>query len=227
MYYCSERIANWSGYRLFQAALKQAGWEHFPILQAELPEANGGQMSPQSAALALQELPAFKRLYRGTVIALVNADAGKLLRRCTPQTGLKGPTLALAHDADGKLQPYHPPHDGFFAWGFGYTIGFDANGFFILQGTDAPVERFRSMHFEQRPLPAPEDAPKSHKPTLYTDLATEQQFTCPMRAAEEETPCALRVEERQQTPDDFAYILEPLTRIFQAAIETDNPVHWC
>lgn len=228
MHYCRERIANWSGYRLFQAALKQAGWEHFPTLQAELPEHNGGHMSPQAAALALKELATFKRLYHGTVIALVNADTGELLRRYTPsQAGLKGSTLALAHDASGKLQPYHPPHDGFFAWGHGYTLGFDPTGFFILEGRDSVRERFRSLHFEQRPLPAPEGAPKNHNPTLYTDLATEQQFACPLRATDEETPCALRIEERQQTPADFAYILEPLTRIFQAAIETGNPVRWC
>ncbi len=229
MSYCRERIANWSGYRLFQAALAETGWEHFPTLQAELPELNGGQMSSQSAALALQELATFKRLYQGTVIALVNADTGKLLRRYTPaQTGLKGPTLALAPDpTSGQLKPHHPPHDGFFAWGHGYTMGFDTSGFFILQGLDSFRERFRSLHFEQRPLPVPEGMPKSHKPTLYTDLATEQQFACPMRATEEEAPCALRVEERQQTPEDFAYILGPLTRIFQAAIETNNPIRWC
>jgi hypothetical protein len=228
MNYGRERIANWSGYRLFQAALKQAGWEHFPTLQAELPETNGGHMSPHSAALALEELAAFRHLYQGTVIALVNADTGQLLRRCTPaDASLKGSTLALTHDASGKLQPYHPPHDGLFAWGFGYTMGFDPDGFFILEGRDGPTERFRSRHFEQRPLPALEGSPKSYMPTLYTDLASEQQCACPMRAIEADTPCALRVEERQQTPADFAYILGPLTRIFQAAIATGNPVRWC
>src|SRR5947207_404641 len=42
MDYASERIANWSGYRLFQEALGQAGWEFFPVLGAELPNTNGG-----------------------------------------------------------------------------------------------------------------------------------------------------------------------------------------
>jgi hypothetical protein len=38
----SVHVSNWTGYRLFQEALKAAGWQHFPTLQAYLPQSNGG-----------------------------------------------------------------------------------------------------------------------------------------------------------------------------------------
>ena len=30
MEFCQVRISNWGGYRSFQAALEEAGWDHFP-----------------------------------------------------------------------------------------------------------------------------------------------------------------------------------------------------
>src|SRR5262245_11667112 len=62
MDFASEHIANWSGYRLFQEALENAGWHRFRVLRAELPAANDGQTSPAQAARALDELKEFKQL---------------------------------------------------------------------------------------------------------------------------------------------------------------------
>jgi hypothetical protein len=41
MRYASE-IINWTGYRAFQQTLEAVGWDHFPVLRAELPNTNDG-----------------------------------------------------------------------------------------------------------------------------------------------------------------------------------------
>lgn len=62
MEYASEPISTWTGYRLFQQALGRVGWEQFPVLDHELPHANGGQTEAAMAALALRELDEFRRV---------------------------------------------------------------------------------------------------------------------------------------------------------------------
>jgi len=39
-------VSNWTGYRLFQEALKAARWRHSPTLRAYLPQGNGGRCPP-------------------------------------------------------------------------------------------------------------------------------------------------------------------------------------
>jgi hypothetical protein len=41
-----------------------------------------------------------------------------------------------------------------------------------------------------------------------------------------EHPPYLHVEVRRRTAADFAYILDPLRRIFAASLEIGNPVYW-
>src|SRR6187399_1624402 len=53
MDFVSTHISNWTGYRLFQAALEQIGWQHFPVLKAELPNSNGGLTPCAASAQAL------------------------------------------------------------------------------------------------------------------------------------------------------------------------------
>jgi hypothetical protein len=35
------------------------------------------------------------------------------------------------------------------------------------------------------------------------------------------------VEHREVVPRHFDYVVDPLIRVFQAAIQTGNPVRWC
>src|SRR5262245_19210109 len=74
MNYARVRISNWSGYRAFQQALAQTGWGHFPTLEVELPNSNGGFMSATSAAQALRELELFTDAELGSNIFLVNSE---------------------------------------------------------------------------------------------------------------------------------------------------------
>jgi hypothetical protein len=71
-------VSNWTGYRLFQEALKAAGWEHFPTLQAYLPENNGGELPAGEAPRALAELQRFSSGTRlGSYTYLADEETGE------------------------------------------------------------------------------------------------------------------------------------------------------
>ncbi|SMD21082.1 hypothetical protein [Kibdelosporangium aridum] len=118
-----ERVANWSAYRLFQTALKHVGWQHFPALKANLPEANGGQMPAAAAAVVLDELAYF------------NAQ---------PQVGEE--TRLVNEDTAATVMVYVPSYDGVVCQGPGYRSGVTPSGFF-LQVDGQP--KFRTARFEQ------------------------------------------------------------------------------
>lgn len=225
MDYASVRVSNWGGYRSFQQALAKAGWEHFSTLKAELPSANGGQMPPQAAAKALEELRYFRE----------HADLGENTFLVNRETG----------EVIGK---HIAAYDGVFTWsGKGrVNLGVDEHGFFIIDtSVEPPREVFRSLRFEQRLLES--ELTESHRggAVEYIDLDSGQR--CVYRAAvagkeipwpdgrttnhhgqvRHEYPHLLHVERRRVTADDFAYILEPLTEIFQASVAIGNPVIWC
>ncbi|MDG4799805.1 hypothetical protein [Micromonospora sp. WMMD980] len=61
----SEGVANWTGVRLFQQALRAAGANRFPTLTAALPDRNDGGLPADRAADALAELDAFAAPCRG------------------------------------------------------------------------------------------------------------------------------------------------------------------
>jgi hypothetical protein len=226
-----ERIANWAGYSLFLSALEQVGWDQFPTLHEELPQANGGEMSASAARVVLQELAIFKQRYQGRMTVLIHVETGKDIMQSVPSWA------------------------GSFIWTPFCEIGFDSQGLFIRTRDEPPRECFRSIHPEQRPWdPKNISAPTSEiiEPTgsvvlthvktgeqsvsrigsqqhrfIYTDLATGRQCICPKAVIDTQEPCTFQIEEREETAEDYQYILEPLTRIFQAAIETGNPVCWC
>jgi hypothetical protein len=40
-------------------------------------------------------------------------------------------------------------------------------------------------------------------------------------------PSSFQVEIRELLPISFDYIIQPLSRVFAASVETGNPVRWC
>lgn len=222
LHYARERISNWGGYRLFQEALGQAGWEHFPVLKAELPEHNGGSTAPEAAALALQELDYFEGDARlGSVAVLVDTDSGFVIFE------------------------YIRGYDGVFIMSgrSGLEAGVDPQGFFLREGNPPSRELFRARRFEQRLLGA--------RPLVgydgdveYIDTEGGQRFVGRLTVTGQEIawpdgrmeddrgrsrfeyPVRLHVEERQRSAADFAYIVEPLRAVFQAAVTVGNPVYW-
>jgi hypothetical protein len=91
-------VSNWTGYRLFQEALKAAMWRHFPTLRAYLPQINGGSLPARAAPRAPAEL-----------------------QRFTSQTRLGTYTYLVDEETGERLNDYVPAYQGVFIWMAGRT----------------------------------------------------------------------------------------------------------
>src|SRR5262249_11591067 len=131
MNYCWVHLANWAGYRLFQEALSETGWEHFPTLNAHLPNANEGTMAAQAAVVALRELETFKQIYHGTQTVLVSETTSEVER-----TSIKS-------------------YDGIFLFGPRYQVGFDSRGLFVREAAEPNPEPFPPPSLAPPPTPFP------------------------------------------------------------------------
>lgn len=213
MDYAAVFISNWKGYRSFLQALEQVGWERFPTLHAELPDGNQGLTSPEAAKIALQELELFK------------SEGGSIPK-----------TFLIDSDTDEPLASSTMAYGGMFGWNgrTGMNLGFDEKGFFITDAWELNREMFRAMRFEQRVLEADSlDKPQQYE---FVDLDNERRFVCstPLKLfvrdhsgqLKQSYPQRVHVEERGIDAQYFTYILEPLTYIMKAAVETGNPVRW-
>ena len=214
------RVANWGGYRAFQQALGQVGWERFPTLHDELPNSNDGTTSPAAAALALEELAAFRDSDLGHNWFLVDDDSNE------------------------TIYEYIAAYEGVFAWDglSGFNVGIDPRGLFIVErNTQPPREVFRAMRLEQRLL---DPAREAGGGVELVDIDTGQRLESPTAVPGRQIPWPdgrmqndegkvrtsyprrLRVEERAISTAEFAYAVEPLEEVFRAAVMTGNPVCW-
>ncbi|WP_159080719.1 hypothetical protein [Nocardia suismassiliense] len=205
MEFASERISNWSGYRLFRSALEVAGAADFPTLSKELPDRNGGQLSPMSASSALVEIAEFRdRPNVDTETTLVDASTGETLITAVPAYG-------GVFSWDGRTK-----HNFALDAAAGLTI--------VDTAADPESEIFRARNFTQK---------KSwRRGYWFTDLDTGQRTKVPVHGPINPTnspsyPRRMRVQNMPVSPDRFDYILIPLTRVLQAAVDTSNPVVWC
>jgi hypothetical protein len=217
-----ERISNWGGYRLFKEALEKVGWQHFPVLAKELPTANGGLMTPQASDAALLELDFFRQQpFIGKIATLVDSRSGYVIFR---------------HIAAWK---------GAFIWNrYGVDAGVSECEFFI-RDHNTGADLFRATQVRQTLLdPIDEHAAYSGR-VQFTDIVTGTVFIARAVVLERPIPWPdgrmendkrqirserleeFHVEIRDQISADFKYILEPLTRVFQASVATGNPVRWC
>jgi hypothetical protein len=216
------RVSNWSGYRAFQQALGHAGWERFPILRAELPNANYGSTSATASALALDELAGFReRPDLGHDWFLVDGDTGEVLHR------------------------YIAAYDGKVLYGgaAGVDIGFDERGLFVITRTQPARELFRAMRVEQRLLDPDRETTVGPGPVEFIDLDSGRRLETTAALSGRQIPWRdkmhneegklrssyprhLQVERRTITAADFEFVLQPLEEVFRAAVATGNPVRW-
>ena len=191
------------------------------MLQAELPNWNGGLMSPQSASDALGELTYFHSLESvGSNAFLVNTSTGEdIFQHIAADEGvfiLSGRT--------------------------GVDIGIGEFEFFVRS---READLFRATRFRQS-VKNLNQRKRDDEPLQveYLNLDTGERFLCHTAVAGKaipwpdgrmendegrrrfEYPKELHVEIRKVLPGDFAYILEPLGKVFRAAVETGNPVRW-
>jgi hypothetical protein len=210
----SVRVTNWAGYRLFQAALAAAGWDHLPTLRAYLPQCNGGSLPAEAAPRALAELEWFTSdADLGTHTYLLDADTGE------------------------RLDSYVPAYEGVFRWDGGQDkgVGVDPSGLFVLDtSAEPPREVFRSLRCSQEVIGVTPDG--TGRLVRLTDAGTSRSVTVALSSpifgsgggpGLARYPRRLQVTAMPWTGREFAGVVAALREVLQAAVETGNPVSWC
>lgn len=214
-----EHISNWTGYRQFQEALSELGWRHFPVLKEQLPEANGGLTPAKASAQALQELDHF-------------AAAGEV--------GVK--TVLVDTASDTGLYEYVPAHGGVFLFcgTRGINVGLGEFEFFAVDATSGEdlflATRFRQFRTGGEQISGDSDD------LVWQNLDTGEVYNLGIaipgrRLASEgeqsgeqwqvEYPSDFHVEHRPWLVTEFEYIVKALRTVFDASVQTGNPVRWC
>lgn len=211
--FACEHISNWGGYRIFQQRLEELGWERFPTLKTELPEANGGMTGAVAAAAALKELATFKELASSLSRAvLVESSSGEVVHEFVAAYG-------GAFILSGRT---------------GLEVGVGEWSFFVRQ-MDTEIPLFSSSDFNQILL----DPEEAERPRVrFVDRATGESYECSVAVGihEDEVvdgvtrvaryPSHMHVERRPLAVDDYSYITGSLETVFWASVATGNPVLW-
>ncbi|MGI9414706.1 MAG: hypothetical protein ACR2PM_13615 [Hyphomicrobiales bacterium] len=218
----SAHIANWGGYRLFQQALGDVGWERFPVLHAELPDVNGGFMSAEQAGRVLAELDAF-------------LDCGVIGEK----------TVLLDTSTEEELYQRIAAYDGVFilSGSTGVDVGLEASGVFVRdRGTGE--ELFRAQRLRQfKPDASPVTGDDNG--IVWENLDTGQCYAARLAIpgkvvpwdngewqnaegkVRREYPSELHVEVAPWRAEEFRAIVDALKTVSAASVETGNPVIWC
>lgn len=210
MQYVSVWLSTWRGVELFRDALRAAGADHVRTLLEELPTVNGGLMSVEAAVRARDELEWFRSeadLQSG--LWLIETESGELIHEYYGASG--GVFMYLGR-----------------SW---LRVGFDDGGLFVLDDSGSPsIQVFRAKRVAQIAL-------GDGRRVRYTDLDRGGEFEADAigitldapgddgQAATKLGP-GLHVERRLSTAADYAHIVEALTTLCAAAIETGTPVTW-
>ncbi len=202
-----EHVSNWGGLREFQHALHSVGEGLCATLLREIPNSNGGLTKPAAARTCLAELDHFCSLSQfGTIVELVDGDSGGVIH--------------------SLVEPYH----GWLATNGATNVSFRLNvdGTFQIERGRAGVMchdpdaqiLFRSRAFSQAETSAGE--------FCFTDLLSGDQLLCSngLNDAPGGNPASFKVRQRTDTPARYAYCIEPLRRVFQAAVDNNHPVLW-
>lgn len=202
-----ERISNWGGLREFQHALRSLGEGSNAALLREIPNGNSGLTKSADARMCLAELNRFCSASAfGRVIELVDGnDGGVIHSRIGPYDGWLGTDGATGISSrlnlDGTLQVEHGPAG------------------VMRPDPDAEI-LFCSNAFSQ--------ARTAAGMFCFTDLTSGKQLTCTngIQDASGRYPASLKVTQGLDISARYAHCIEPLRRVFQAAIDTGHPVLW-
>lgn len=221
MDYACEWISNWTGYRQFQAALGEVGWQHFPVLKEQLPNANGGLTPSIASARALEELDYF-------------AAVGEI-----------GVKTVLVDTASGEaLYEYVAAYDGVFilSGSRGVNVGVNEFAFFAADATSGEC-LFRATRFRQFKKSG-EAISDDGEGLVWENLDTGDVYESgiaisgkqipwedgswqkPGGKCRFEYPAKFHVEQRPRLVADFDRTVNALRTVFDASVQTGNPVRW-
>jgi hypothetical protein len=221
MEFAAEHIGNWTGYRQFQTALGLVGWQHFPVLKAQLPNANGGLMPAAACAQALLELDHF-------------TAAGEI-----------GVKTVLVNTATGEgLYEHVAAYEGVFIFSAsrGVNVALSELDFFAIDTNSGEVlfraTRFRQFHISGQPVT--EDREGLMWENLDTGAVYESGIVIrgnqipwedgswrkPDGSCRFENVSEFHVEQRPWLVASSDYVVSALREVFAASVETGNPVRW-
>jgi hypothetical protein len=222
MDFACERISNWTGYRQFQEALGEVGWQYFPVLKEQLPSANGGLTPSEASKEALKELDFF-------------ATVGEI--------GIK---TVLVDTASGDgLYEYVAAYDGVFILSASrqVNVGLSEFEFFAVDATSGE-DRFRATHFRQFTKNGKE-IPADGEGVTWQNFDTGDVYESGIAIKGKqipwedgswqkldgkcrfEFPSEFHVEQRRRLVADFDDIVKAFRIVFAASVQTGNPVRWC
>ncbi len=202
-----ERIANWGGLREFQHALRCVGEGLCTTLLHEIPNSNGGLTTPAAAKFCLLELDRLASVGEfGHIVQLSNGTTGEVIHsRVAPYNGWLS--------TNGKTNT---------------STRLDADGAFVVERGRAGVMQhdpdadilFRSQRFGQTRTATGE--------FCLTDLSSGAKVLI-RHGFDDSTgdyPVLLVVSQSKDHSSRYVYWVEPLRRVFHAAVETGHPVLW-
>lgn len=202
----NERLANMSGMGAFRHLIhERGGVVRYPVLTQQMPHGMGSNMPASLAPALLQELAA---------LAAEPAETLAVLREEASQD--------IIYSVNANSGTYFV-----YAGSSRHRYALDAQGFCIVRehpaGADYGEEVFRALRFEQQQLAAGR--------FRFTNTVTGQHYNCSVGLHPDGRPrgmpCRFAVElETVLLAQEYAYILEPLRQLAEAAIQTGNPICW-
>ncbi|MFI7061631.1 hypothetical protein ACIBL3_11645 [Kribbella sp. NPDC050124] len=147
-----------------------------------------------------------------------SADAAKALTELHEFTA-SGPIADRAELYDGttgeRIRTEVPAYGGEFMWGPGYRIGFTADGLFVLDGSKQVI--FRAHRVGQR---------VGEGGAWLSDLDHPERGETRVTTSIEGGASPLLVRTGSYASTDFEYTMMALAKVFQASVDTGNPVVW-
>lgn len=208
-------IANKSGYRYFQTALAQLGWENFPTLESELYDESRATTPTRLSAIALTELDWFSQLEQvGTQTVLIDSQTRDVVK--SHLTGFGG--LFLRRFPSG-------PNTGL------------SDSELYVETSNSKTILFHSESFTQS-KPKKKWFANEIISVVWKDLKSGKRFKSsdPLAIHKHDDqgnqsidyyPQRMHIETDWKVfSKEFDYIVKPLKTIFQASVDTGNPVRW-
>jgi len=201
-------ISSWKGFRNFMDAVEHLSSDQYPTIIEQLPDGDEGFTSADKVRPLLDELHHFIT-HQTDIQQAILVDTERNADISMGSNVLRG---ALTTD---RLS--------------GYDLGFNQQGFFVRDRWELDRILFHAMRVEQRLM-----NPEQHQ-VEYINLDTDARFLCTtpfgkVGTGEDGIPRMMlqffHVELRQTAPNRFAYITDPLQRLFEAALTNDAGIEW-
>lgn len=201
-------ISSWKGFRNFLDAIGTLGKAHYPMIVEQLPDGDEGFTSSDKVQQLSDELQHFI-VHQTEIQQAVLVDTERKDDISMGSNVLRG---ALTTD---RLS--------------GYDLGFNEHGFFVRDRWELDRILFRAMRVEQQLM-----NPEQHQ-VEYINLDTNARFLCTtpfgkVGTGEDGIPRMMlqffHVELRATSPNRFAYITDPLQRLFEEALAHNAGIEW-